>query len=175
MFLFAVNIIINEWGVFHGWVRRGWLGVDWKCGAIVLNVFGQVGPVDGKLCSFELVGVVEEHRWSDNCVDLSHWDLMHNFQFSDVYRKVRRAGQDRGLVFGQLGIFRVSLAPSEPGRRRDITVSVVRWYGRCILTIGWSWVILISFAVPFSPWCGDVGGGGLGERLGCVGVLGSIR
>ena len=45
-------------------------GADWWCGAIVLEVFGQVGLVVGELRNFELVSVVGEHCWSADGVDI---------------------------------------------------------------------------------------------------------
>ena len=62
------------WGnlcVFHGRVRQGWLVADQQCGAIVLDIFGQVVIGVGELWNFELVGVGEEHHWLDDGVDLS--------------------------------------------------------------------------------------------------------
>ena len=52
-------------------MRQGWLVADQQCGAIVLEIFGQVVIGVGELWNFELVGVGEEHHWLDDGVDLS--------------------------------------------------------------------------------------------------------
>ena len=77
-------------------MRRECLGANRKRGAIVLKVFGQVSLVGGKLWNFDLVGMGKEHRWLDDGVDISHRDLVHHFQFTDVSCEVRYVGQYRG-------------------------------------------------------------------------------
>ena len=55
---------------YHKWARWVWLGAERRHGAIFLVVFGWVGLIIGKLWNFDLISVGEEHRWSDNGVDL---------------------------------------------------------------------------------------------------------
>ena len=73
----------------------GCLGVDWRRESIVLDIFGQVGLSVGELQNFELFGVGEKHRWSDNGVDIYFQYLVHRLQFSDVPHEVRRFGWAR--------------------------------------------------------------------------------
>ena len=62
-------------------------------------VFGRVGLGVSKLWNLELVGVGEEHYWSDDSVDILYQDLVHFFQFADVSREVQRDGRYFGKVF----------------------------------------------------------------------------
>ena len=77
-------------------MSQGWLVADQWHGSIILEVFGRVGLGVSKLCNFELVGVGEKHRWSDDGVDIFLQNLVHHLQFSDVPLEVRRIGQARG-------------------------------------------------------------------------------
>ena len=61
-----------------------WTGADRRCDAIVLEVLGWVGLVIGELHNLELVGVGENHRWSDDGVNLFLLDLVHHLQFADM-------------------------------------------------------------------------------------------
>ena len=72
------------------------MGAERRHGEIVLVIFGQVGLDVGNIRNLELVGVVEEHRWSDDGVDLLYQDLLHHFQFDNASRKVRRDSCARG-------------------------------------------------------------------------------
>ena len=72
------------------------MGANRRLGAIVLEVFGWVGLGVGELRNFDLVGVGEKHRWLGDGVNLSLQDLMHSFQFADVYLKVWHVGWARG-------------------------------------------------------------------------------
>ena len=77
-------------------MRRGWLGFNRKRGAIVLEVFRQVGLGVGELQNFELVGGGEKYRWLDDGVDLYLRYLVHCFQFANVSLEVRRVGRSCG-------------------------------------------------------------------------------
>ena len=85
-------------------MQQGRLGVDPRCGAIVLLVFWRVGLGIGEIWNFELFGVREKRRWSCNGVGISFQDLLHFLQLYDVPREVRRVGQDHGQVFSQIDI-----------------------------------------------------------------------
>ena len=74
-------------------MRRGWLVAYRRCGAIILEVFGQIGLEFGELQNFELIGVEEEHRCLDDGANQSLQDLMYHFQFYDVSREVWRVGR----------------------------------------------------------------------------------
>ena len=65
-------------------MQLGCLGAERRHGIIVLVIFDWVSLVIGQLRNFELVGVGEEHRWSDDGVDILYQDLIHHFQFYDV-------------------------------------------------------------------------------------------
>ena len=77
-------------------MRRVCLGADWRHVTIFLEFFGQVSLGAGEIRNFELVGVGEKRHWSENGVDISFQDLVHNFEFADVSLKVRRIGRARG-------------------------------------------------------------------------------
>ena len=47
-------------------MRQGCLGSKWRYGAILLAIFDPVGIGLGEVRNFDLVGVGEEHRWSDD-------------------------------------------------------------------------------------------------------------
>ena len=81
------------------------MGAEKRRGAIVLVVFGQVGLRIGELWNFELIGVGEEHCWSEYSVDLLYQYLIHCFQFSDVFPELRRDVQFYGRVSGRLNVF----------------------------------------------------------------------
>ena len=55
------------------------MGAERRHGEIVLVIFGQVGLDVGNIRNLELVGVVEEHRWSDDGVDILYQDLFTPF------------------------------------------------------------------------------------------------
>ena len=77
-------------------MQQGRLGVDPRCGAIVLLVFWRVGLGIGEIWNFELFGVGENHHWSCDCVELALCNLVRLLQFYDVSCKVRRVGRARG-------------------------------------------------------------------------------
>ena len=85
-------------------MQKEWIGANQWCGAIALEVFGRVGLGVGELQNFELVDVEEKHRWSDDGINLSLQDLVHNFQFAYVSLEVWHVGRSCGQVFGQLNI-----------------------------------------------------------------------
>ena len=67
-------------------MRRIWLGIDRRRGAIVLVVFWRVGLGIVKLCNFELIDVEENHRCLFDCGKIAFRDLVHFLQFADVSR-----------------------------------------------------------------------------------------
>ena len=73
---------------------QGSLGVDRRCGAIVLVIFRRVGLGIVKLWNFELVDVGENHRWLCDFDELILCNLVHFLQFFDVSREVRRVVRD---------------------------------------------------------------------------------
>ena len=77
-------------------MRWRWLGVDRQRGAIFLVVFRRVGLGIGEVQKFELLGVVEKYRWSNDGVNISLQDLLHCFHFSDMSLKVRHVGKASG-------------------------------------------------------------------------------
>ena len=81
-------------------MQQEYLRADRPRGAIVLEVLGRVGLSVGELCNFELVGVGENHCWSEDGVNLSLQEFLHSFQFDGVPLKFRRVGQTRGYFFG---------------------------------------------------------------------------
>ena len=76
------------------------MGADRRWGAIVLEVFRRVSISVVELRNFDLVGVRENHRWSDDGTNLFLIYLLHCFQFIDVTLEVRLVGQYYGYIFG---------------------------------------------------------------------------
>ena len=72
------------------------MGVDRRRGAIVLEVFERAGLGVSEIRNFDLVGVVENHHWSGDGIDISFRYLNHRLQFSDVPHEVRSVVRDRG-------------------------------------------------------------------------------
>ena len=57
-------------------------------------VLQQVGLGIGELWNFELVGVIEKHCWSCDCVEIALRDLVHFLQFADVSHEDWHVGWD---------------------------------------------------------------------------------
>ena len=110
-------------------MRRIWLDVDRRRGAIVLVVFRRVGLGIVELWKFELINLGEKHHWSCEFENIYLYNLVHLLQFTDISLEVRRIGRARGQFFGRLDIIRVAVALSNTCHRRDITVLVGGWTG----------------------------------------------